>query len=88
MHSILFASLSACILLVQRDRPGRRVVVVTIISVLGIALLQETIQAISVHNLRITDTLFDLCVDTASGGIPIAVFGWLKREKEDLQIRP
>lgn len=48
---------------------------------LGVAVLQEAVQALSVRNLRVWDTLLDLLVDAAAGGIPIVVTAWFRRKR-------
>lgn len=70
MHGALFAALSWIILRFQQGKPGGRKIVFCLLGVLLVALAQESIQAISVGNLRVNDSLFDLGVDLVFASIP------------------
>lgn len=70
MHGALFAALSWIILIFQKGKSGGRKMVFCLLGVLLVALAQESIQAISVGNLRVKDSLFDLGVDLVFASIP------------------
>ena len=70
MHGALFAALSWIILLFQKGKRGERKIIFCLLGVLFVALAQESIQAISVGNLRVKDSLFDLGVDLVFASIP------------------
>lgn len=79
-HLALFAGLGALLVGVFRWHPGRWLLAVTVLLLVG--LLQETLQALSSGNL-LRYALFDLGVDLAGGlaglGAAWGLRGWRRR---------
>jgi hypothetical protein len=82
MHAALFAALTLVLLIILRDLPGRKRILLVLLTVPGIAVLQEAVPAASVRSLRMRDTLMDLLVDSIACGITAALYARRARNPE------
>jgi hypothetical protein len=73
-RSILFFSLTTCVLYILSARSKRTAVLAALLVLILVALGQEALQAVSRGVLYVGDSAFDLVVDTVSGGAPVIYF--------------
>ncbi len=86
MHGALYAALSWLVLILFKPATWKNRIFLCAGSVLSVGIVQEVIQAASVQNLRVGDTLFDLCVDVTFSLIPPIISILIdRRKKSDLQ---
>ncbi len=73
MHAVLFSALSACVLAIQNGKPPMKRLPWALGAVIAAGVVQELIQAASIHSLRVKDSLLDLAVDILAGLIPVGI---------------
>ena len=81
-HSALFAGLALCLMGLLASKPRHWALAVLWIVLILAAFGQEAFQSIGRGILPIRDTLFDLAVDMASGGMAVMAAGFLLARRQ------
>jgi VanZ family protein len=79
MHAVLFAGLSALLMLTFQLSLSTRTMAVTLFIVVGVGLLQEGFQAFNQGYFSLGGSISDLAVDLVGGLLGLTLMGWKTR---------
>ncbi|EKD88599.1 MAG: hypothetical protein ACD_34C00443G0002 [uncultured bacterium] len=85
MHMALFGSFSWIVMTFYSNRPMKQLILICLGCILGVGVIQESIQMLSVGVFNVGASLFDLGIDLAGGTIPLLInFLLIKPSKKKL----
>jgi len=89
LHSVLFIALGMCLIGIFPNQTTWKLALLILVVNLLMAVGQESFQALSINSLRVSDTLFDLGVDTtATLGLIAALILYRRWQKSAQEIKP